>query len=121
MSRSDPTGVLDLKDLQSVDARGRSLYVAVESSLRRFILQDNGALQPDGRLSLDWQPYDIRATDGTVLASDGLRLVRTTSDGFPAAPAEWTMATYVDLHALEFAPDGALFSPAGDYGVDVFR
>lgn len=112
---------LDLKDLHSVDARGRSLYVAVESSLRRFTLQDNGTLQPDGRIPLEWQPYDIRATADTVLASDGLRIVRTTADTFPAVPAEWSTATHVDLHAVEFAPDGALFSPAGDYGVDVFR
>ena len=96
---------------------GRRVYVASGKSLLRNSLSDDGSFVDDGNLDVGWNPYSLKAVNGTIVGSGGTSMLATKSGSNDIKT--WQFPTWnVYADRVEIAVDGDLLVPLGGYGME---
>ena len=115
--------VTSLANAGTVDPaiEGRGVFVFDSGKVQGFRLEDSGRFRSLGSVSLGFSPDSLRVTGGQLCGSTYNRFAATALSSFPSTPRVWSSSTGVDLKKLFPLPDNSYASPAGDYGVEVFK
>ena len=98
----------------------RDILFADVSGIKRHRLNDAGLLEKIAELPLDWTPSNVSLANENLLASDALHVLSVPLASFPVSSLEWETDRALNLQTIVAAPNGDLFAPAGDNGVDRF-
>jgi hypothetical protein len=106
---------------RAVAVHGRSAFVANQTGISGYRLEDNAAFSQSGTATLGWPPDSLRVLDGQLCAATYNRFAAVPTTSFPNGLRQWDTATGFDLQKLISPVTGQFAAPAGDYGVEVFK
>jgi hypothetical protein len=96
---------------------GRRVYVASGNNLLRNSLSDDGLFVAEESLDVGWNPYSLKAVNGTIVGSGGTSILATKSGSNEIKT--WQFPTWnVYADRAEVAADGDLLVPLGQYGME---
>ncbi len=125
-------GACDMREVYLVDSlanigpmepaiEGRRVFVSDSGKIQGFCLEDNGRFRSLGFVQPGFNPDAIRVTDSHLCAATYNRFAAIPVGSFPGTLREWISGPGVELKNTMGLPDGSFASPAGDYGVEVFK
>ena len=100
---------------------GRGVFFWGSDQLKGYQLQDSGSFKALGSMSMAFTPDALRIVESDICASTYNRFAATALSSFPATPRVWNAATGVDLKKVFPLPANSYATPAGDYGIEVFK
>jgi hypothetical protein len=96
---------------------GRRVYVASGNSLLRNSLSEDGSFVAEDNLDVGWNPYSLKAVNGTIVGSSGTSIFATKSGSNEIKTWQFsTWSMYADN--VRIAADGDLLVPFGQYGME---
>jgi hypothetical protein len=129
-NRQIQVGACDGKDLTQVAsldlvgfgpkvADARSLFLAQDKTVTRYVLTDGATLTASGSVQLDWAPSALKPVHGGLLGSDWSHLfLATWNDTADGSVSDWETLRSADVQQVIPVDKGSVLVPVGDYGVD---
>jgi hypothetical protein len=94
------------------------LYYSAADKIERFTLTDAASFTSTGSAKIDWTPLEIQVRGTSLVGATGKQLMRVWWPGLEGVVENFKASQWFELTRLTLAPDGSLFVPMGDYGVE---
>jgi hypothetical protein len=112
---------LPASDGAALAVDGRSAFVARETGVSGYRIEDNATFRNSGTAPVGWMPDSLRVLEGQLCAATYNRFAAVPVAAFPSSVRQWDSATGLDLQNLIRLPANHFAAPAGDYGVEIFK
>ncbi len=98
-------------------AGGRRLFIATEGGVARHFLGEDGTFHSEPMLDTGYTPDALRCVKGTLIGAKWNALFAVEADG--DSVKKWNFPAWnLGLDRVNFASDGDLLVPFGDYGAE---